>query len=69
MNTSFMQEMRDLKKAKVLLENPGFAIKAINHIGKPIEFAIEKIDSETLNRATTTALRKSLDMAIATMGK
>ena len=69
METLLPQERQDLKKAKQILENPGFAIKAANYIGKPIEFAIEKVDSKTLNKATSTALRKSLDIAIGTLGR
>ena len=58
------QEKEDLTQAKVLLENPGFAIKAASYVGKPIEMLIEKVDSEMLNKATTKALDASLDLAI-----
>lgn len=68
MNRLTPEELHDLKEAKSLLENPGFAIKTANHIGKPIEYAIEKIDSKKLNNVTSAALRKSLDLAIGTMG-
>ena len=56
-----------LSKAKKILENPSFAIKASNYIGRPIEFAIEKLDSKMLNEATSKALRKSLDIAVSTI--
>jgi hypothetical protein len=61
------KEYSDLVHAKEILENPSFAIKAANLIGKPVEFAIDAIDSKTLNRATSKALRTSLDIAIETM--
>jgi hypothetical protein len=60
-------EYRDLVGAKKILENPSFAIKAANYLGKPVEYAIGKIDSDTLNKATSEALRASLDIAIKTM--
>ncbi len=61
------EEWNDLRRAKAILENPGFAMKVAGYIGKPIEFAIDKIDSETLNRATSKALGKALDIAIGTL--
>jgi len=60
-------EHKELSKAKTILENPSFAIKASNYLGRPIEFAIEKIDSKLLNEATSKALRKSLDIAVSTI--
>ena len=60
-------EFTALAKAKKILENPSFAIKASNYIGRPVEFAIEKIDSKMLNEATSKALRKSLDIAVGTI--
>ena len=63
------EDLQDLKKAREILENPGFAIKAANLIGKPIEFAIDKVDSKTLNKATSKALHKSLDLAIGSLGE
>ncbi len=61
------EELKDLQKAKMILENPGFAMKVAGYLGKPIEFAIDKIDSETLNQATTKALSKALDVAIGSL--
>ena len=61
------EELNDLQKAKQILENPGFAMKVAGYLGKPIEFAIDKIDSETLNQATTKALGKALDVAIGSL--
>jgi hypothetical protein len=61
------QDQTALIHAKTLLESPGILIKAANYLGRPIEFTLEKIDSETLNRVTRKALEKSLDMAISTI--
>ena len=61
------QELQDLQKAKRILENPGFAMKVAGYLGKPIEFAIDKIDSETLNQVTSKALGKALDVAIGSL--
>ena len=60
-------ELNDLQRAKQILENPGFAMKVAGYLGKPIEFAIDKIDSETLNQVTTKALGKALDVAIGSL--
>jgi len=61
------QDLNDLQRAKMLLENPGFAMKVAGYLGKPIEFAIDKIDSETLNQVTSKALGKALDVAIGSL--
>jgi len=61
------QELNDLQRAKMILENPGFAMKVAGYLGKPIEFAIDKIDSETLNQVTSKALGKALDVAIGSL--
>ncbi|SFV68125.1 Staphylolytic protease preproenzyme LasA [hydrothermal vent metagenome] len=63
------EELNDLQRAKQILENPGFAMKVAGYIGKPIEFAIDKIDSETLNQATSKALGKALDIAIGSLNE
>jgi hypothetical protein len=60
-------ELEDLAHAKCLLENPGFGIKAANYLGRPIEYALEKLDSQLVDRATRKALEKSLDLAIGTI--
>jgi hypothetical protein len=62
-----VEDLDDLARAKKLLENPSFAIKAANYIGRPIEFALEKIDSKALDNATSKALRTALDTAIRSL--
>jgi len=60
-------DMQSLIKAKEILEKPGFAIKAVNYIGRPVEFAMEKLDSKIINDASKKALQKSLDLAITSI--
>ncbi len=57
-------DINDLRTAKKILENPGFAIKVANYIGRPAEYIIEKVDSKTLNNVTSKALRKALNISI-----
>lgn len=66
-DTITLEDKQDLQRAKEILENPGFAIKVANYIGKPIEMGLEKIDSKVINDATSKALNKSLDIAISTL--
>lgn len=62
------EELDDLAKAKKLLENPSFAIKAANYIGRPVEYALEKMDSEFLDHATFKALQMALNVAVGSLG-
>jgi hypothetical protein len=65
-------ELKDLELAKSLLENPGFTIRMANLLGSPIEkgFALlPKGWNRVVDRATKTALMKSLELAVATLGK
>ena len=64
-----VEEIDDLSRAKTLLENPSFAIKAANYIGRPVEFALEKIDSERLHYATSKALQTALNVAVSSLGE
>ena len=61
------KDLEALTEAKQILENPSFGIKAVNYVGRPIEFALEKMDSEIVNKASKKALEKSLEIAIGTM--
>ena len=62
-------EKEALQKAKKILENPSFSMKIANQIGKPIEFGLEKINSDKVNAITQKALQKSLDLAITSLKK
>ncbi len=64
------QDVADLKKAKVLLENPGLAVKITNVIGIPIEKAFNLLPfgwSEAVGRSTRKALEIAMDSALFTL--
>ena len=64
-------EMRDLARAKRLLERPGLAMRLANFLGSPLEkgFALlPKNWHKAVNKAAHAALLKALGMAIATLG-
>ena len=63
------KELEELKRAKKILENPSLAIKLANHVGRPIELLIEKVDSKKLTKITEKALKKSLSIAISSLKK
>ncbi len=73
MNEPFTpEELRDLGRAKSLLENRSFAIKLSDLFGAPIDagFALlPKNWSGKVNRAAQAALFKALEVAVATTGK
>jgi hypothetical protein len=65
-------EMRDLARAKRLLERPGLAMRLANFLGSPLEkgFALlPKNWHKAVNKAAHAALLKALGMAIATLGR
>lgn len=66
------KDLADLKEAKVLLENPGLAVKITNVIGTPIEKALDLLPfgwSETVGRSTRKALEIAMDSALFTLKK
>lgn len=65
-------EIRDLHRAKQLLEHPSLAVKLTNLIGTPIEKAmaiLPKRASALVNDATAKSLRAALRVAVVTMRK
>jgi len=65
-------ELRDLEYAKSLLEHPGLAARLANLLGSPLERGFAMLPerwSETVGKATRSALIRALELAIATMGK
>jgi hypothetical protein len=65
-------EMRDLAKAKKLLESPGLAMRLANYVGSPIErgFALlPKNWTNVVNKSAHAALLKALGVAITTLGR
>jgi hypothetical protein len=66
------EELRDLQRAKSLLETRSFAVKLSDLFGLPINagFALlPKKWSKKINRAAQAALFKALEVAVATSGR
>lgn len=66
------KDFSDLRKAKTLLENPGYAVKLTNMVGKPIEKGmalLPKNFSAVINKAVNISLNKALEFAVSTMNK
>ncbi len=64
------KDLRDLKKAKALLENPGIAAKIANLIGTPIEKGFELLPynwNAKIGEITQAALTKATHAAVFTM--
>jgi hypothetical protein len=64
-------DLRDLRSAKFLLENPGLAARLADLMGKPIEAGISALPKnwkETVTQATRKALIKGLEFAVKTLG-
>ena len=63
-------DLRDLKKAKLLLENPSLAAKLTNLIGTPIEKGFELLPNHwnaKIGEITQTSLTKAIHAAVFTM--
>jgi hypothetical protein len=63
-------DLRDLARAKALLENPGLTARMANVLGRPIEKGIELLPagwSATVHKAARAALFKALSVAVTTM--
>lgn len=66
------KDFTDLTKAKQLLENPGYAVKLTNLVGKPIEKGMQLLPknwSAVVNKAVNISLNKALKFAVGTMNK
>jgi hypothetical protein len=64
-------DLKDLRYAKSLLENPGLAAKISNLLGTPIEKGFELIPDKwhgAVQKVTKDALEKVLDFAVRTIG-
>lgn len=64
------EDIRRLKHAKVLLENPGLAAKLTNVIGMPFEKAFNYLPTKwigAIQTITRKSLRQALDVAVKTM--
>lgn len=64
-------ELRDLARAKALLENPGFTARVAGILGRPIEHGFKLLPSGwqgVVNKAAKTSLTAALGAAITTLG-
>lgn len=65
-------ELQDLRRAKMLLENPKLPIRLANLLGTPIEKGFQLLPkgwSEAVQKATRSALMKALAIAVASLGR
>lgn len=65
-------DLKDLERAKALLENPGIAAKITDLIGTPIEKGIELLPvnwNQKVVQVTQIALQKAVDTAVLTMNE
>lgn len=68
--TILPQDIKDLKTAKVLLENPGFAAKITNLLGTPIEKGFSLLPENwnlKISEMTQAALSRAVHAAVLTM--
>lgn len=66
------EHYRELKEAKMILENPGIVAKATDLIGTPIEKGLDLLPENwnaKIGEITQTALKSSVDTAILTMNE
>ncbi len=64
------EELADLRRAKQLLEHPGWTARLANQVGGPIEQGFKMLPpgwAETVQKTTHTALLKALKLAVLTM--
>jgi hypothetical protein len=61
----------ELKRAKLILENPGLAAKLSSTLGSPVEKGMKMLPArvqKTVHDATRAALMKALDVAVSSLG-
>jgi hypothetical protein len=64
------EDLNALRQSKHLLENPGFAMKLANYVGKPVEWGVKKLAAkanEIISSSTKKALEAALDVAVWTL--
>ncbi|WP_423820194.1 EcsC family protein [Salinimicrobium sp. TIG7-5_MAKvit] len=73
MNTNLSHaDIKELKEAKQILENPGLAAVIMNYFGKPLEKGFERLPEDVnskIGKITQAALLKAAEGAIFTMKK
>ncbi|MDF1756352.1 MAG: EcsC family protein [Verrucomicrobiales bacterium] len=63
-------DYQDLEKAVKKLESPGLTMQIVEKIGKPVEYALQRLPEKAtaqIEKATSLALEKALDVALQTM--
>ncbi len=63
-------DLAALRRAKYLLEHPGFAMKLADYVGKPVEWGIDKLPPKAQDivvSSTKNALEAALDVAVWTL--
>ncbi len=71
MTTLSSTDLDDLKRAKLMLENPGLASKLSSMLGAPVEKGLKMLPASVqkgINKVTEAALTKALDAAVRTLG-
>jgi hypothetical protein len=66
------KDLSDLRQAKLLLENPGLAVRLANLVGTPIEKGFKLLPkgwTEAVHSAARGALMRAIDVAIASLSK
>src|SRR5512141_2434394 len=65
------EDRAELKRAKLILENPGLAAKLSAMLGSPVEKGMKMLPARVqtaVQDATQAALMKALDVAVSSMG-
>jgi hypothetical protein len=63
-------DIRELTRAKILLENPGLTARLANTVGAPLEKGLAMLPknwSDTVHQATRVALFRAMDVAVTTI--
>ena len=64
-------EIAELRRAKLLLENPGLAARLSSMLGSPLERGMAMLPARfqsTVQKASETAMMKALDVAVTSIG-
>jgi len=65
------EDRAELRRAKLILENPGMAAKLSSALGSPVEKGMKLLPAvvqKTVSEATRAALMKALDVAVSSLG-
>jgi hypothetical protein len=66
------EDLAALRRAKLLLENPGFAARLAHKLGTPIEKGFRMLPDDwtrTVQRAAHNALTRALELAVVSLGE